>query len=122
MFFLFSYYNLYGVSDAERVMSENELSGIINIILKNEMPDYKAISKNGFLEVLMNKNTDSGKIEIQIKTKDKEKQEYIDYLIKQINTHNENLIKLSDYPYTNSAHIEATKQIIIKLQKMLEDL
>ena len=85
------------------------------------MRNYRAISKNVFLEVLINKNTHSGKIEIQIKTKDKEKQEYIDYLIKKINTHNENLIQLSVLPHINSAHIAKTKQIIIKIQKMLED-
>jgi hypothetical protein len=103
-------------------MSENELTDIKNIILKNEMPDYKTISKNGFLEVLINKNTESGIIAIQIKTKDKEKQEYIDYLIKQINTHTEDLTQLYRFSMLNREHIEAKKKIIIKLQKILEDL
>lgn len=126
MFVLFSYYNIYGLSDDERVILEkeipNEFTDIQKIILQNQMPDYKAISKNGFLEIIINKNTDSGGIEIKIKTKDKEKQDYIDYLIKKIDDYEEKLLKLYLRPVSNAERIETTEQIIKKLKQMLQDL
>lgn len=126
MFVLFSYYNIYGLSDAERVILENEipneLTDIEKIILQNEVPDYKAISKNGFLEITINKNTNSGKMQIEIKTKDKEKKEYINFLITTINKLAEEVTKLSFYQYTNSQPIETKKNIIKTLQKILENI
>lgn len=75
------------------------------------MQDYKAIAKNGFLEIIINKNINPGNIQMEIKTKYKEKQEYINFLITTINNLTKEVTELSAYKYVNAEPIEIKKTL-----------
>ncbi len=82
----------------------------------------EAISRHGFLEMTIVNDLESKTTTINIKTKDKEKDERYKYLINELNIQFEKLVQILKYGILYEEEIKSRKSIIQELEKKLRDL
>ena len=82
----------------------------------------EAISRHGLLEMTIVNDLESKTTTINIKTKDKEKDERYKYLINELNIQFEKLVQILKYGILYEEEIKSRKSIIQELEKKLRDL